>query len=142
MFFSGEYLQSNSIERTIVNAIFEYGDRTSSIRTSPEFTIKTKGSYFSNGTLKSGTKKVLKKNGEVVVSDYKNGDEVMNSIRSNIKNYYNVNDIKGDLDSIIIDLEFEENDNTKYINLSFLTNKKTRLKTKDLFLTLALKCFP
>ena len=60
------------------------------------FTIKTKGSYFSNGTLKSGTKTVLKKNGEVVVSEFKNGDEVLNSIRSNIKNYYNENDIKGD----------------------------------------------
>ena len=126
MFFSGEYLQSNSIERTIVNAIFEYGDRTSSIRTSPEFTIKTKGSYFSNGSLKSGTKKVLKKNGEVVVSDYKNGDEVVNSIRSNIKNYYNENDVKGDLTSIIIDLEFEENDDSKYVNLSFLTIKNTQ----------------
>jgi hypothetical protein len=126
MFFSGEYVQSSSVDRTTVNAIFEYGDRTSSIQTSPEFTIKTKGSYFSNGTLKSGTKKVLRKNGEVVISEYKNGDEVVNSIRSNIKNYYNENDIKGDLASIIIDLEFEENDNTKYVNLSFLTNKKTQ----------------
>jgi hypothetical protein len=126
MFFSGEYVQSSSVDRTTVNAIFEYGDRTSSIQTSPEFTIKTKGSYFSNGTLKSGTKKVLRKNGDVVISEYKNGDEVVNSIRSNIKNYYNENDIKGDLASIIIDLEFEENDNTKYVNLSFLTNKKTQ----------------
>ena len=28
--------------------------------------------------------------------------------------------------SIIVDLEFEENDNTKYVNLNFLTNKKTQ----------------
>lgn len=130
MFFSGEYVQSSSVDRTTVNAIFEYGDRTSSIQTSPEFTIKTKGSYFSNGTLKSGTKTVLKKNGQVVISEYKNGDEVVNSIRSNIKNYYNENDIKGDLASIIIDLEFEENDNTKYVNLNFLTNKKTQTENE------------
>lgn len=126
MFFSGEYLQLDSIDGTIVKTIFEDGDRKNSIQTSSEFTIKTKGSYFSNGTLKSGTKTVLKKNGEVVVSEFKNGDEVLNSIRSNIKNYYNENDIKGILESIIIDLEFEENDNTKYVKLSFLTNNKTQ----------------
>ena len=126
MFFSGEYLQSDNLNGITVKAIFEDGDRISSIQTSSESTIKTKGSYFSNGTLKSGTKTVLRKNGELVISEYKNGDEVVNSIRSNIKNYYNENDIKGDLASIIIDLEFEENDNTKYVNLNFLTNKKTQ----------------
>ena len=126
MFFSGEYLQSDNLDGTIVKTTFEDGDRKSSIQTSSGFTIKTKGSYFSNGSLKSGTKKVLKKNGEVVVSDYKNGDEVVNSIRSNIKNYYNENDVKGDLTSIIIDLEFEENDDSKYVNLSFLTIKNTQ----------------
>ena len=127
MFFSGEYLQSDSIDGTIVETIFEDGERKNSIQTSSEFTMKTKGSYFSNGTLKSGTEKVIKKNGEVIISEYKYGDEVVNSIRSNIKNYYNENDIKGNLGSIIIDLEFEENDNTKYVNLSFLTNKKTQI---------------
>ena len=135
MFFSGESLQSDNLDGTIVKTTYKDGERKSSIRTSSgEFynwlTIKTKGSYFSNGTLKSGTKTVLKKNGEVVISEYKNGDEVVNSIRSNIKNYYNENDIKGDLASIIIDLEFEENDNTKYVNLNFLTNKKTQTENE------------
>mgnify|MGYP001605132342 FL=1 len=129
MFFTGTKT-SNLGQGITIESEFMNGERVSLVQISPDFKMESSGSYFSNGTLKSGTKKVLKKNGEVVVSEYKNGDEVMNSIRSNIKNYYNANDVKGDLDSIIIDLEFEENDNTKYINLNFLTNKKTQTENE------------
>ena len=125
MFFNGTKT-SNLGKGITIESEFMNGERVSLVQITPDYKMESSGAYFSNGTLKSGTKKVLRKNGEVVVSEYKNGDEVVNSIRSNIKNYYNENDIKGDLASIIIDLEFEENDNTKYVNLSFLTNKKTQ----------------
>ena len=125
MFFTGTKT-SNLGKGITIESEFMNGERVSLLQISSDSKIESSGSYFSNGTLKSGIKKVLRKNGEVVISEYKNGDEVVNSIRSNIKNYYNENDIKGDLASIIIDLEFEENDNTKYVNLNFLTNKKTQ----------------
>ena len=129
IFFTGTET-SNLGQGITIESEFMNGERVSLVQISPDSKAESSGSYFSNGTLKSGTKKVSFETGEVVTSEYKNGDEVVNSIRSNIRNYYNENDIKGDLDSIIIDLEFEENDNTKYVSLNFLTNKKTQTENE------------
>ena len=106
---------------------FKYGDQVSFIQTSQDYTIESYGTYFSDGTLKTGTRKDISQNGKLIVkNEFKNGDKIIGSERSNIKNYPIKDDIEGDVESSVIDLEFDENDNTKYVNLSFLNSKRSQ----------------
>ena len=124
-FFSGEK-KSNLGNGTIINSEFKNGDRIKLVQISPEFRIESSGSFFSNGILKTGIQKSIYQNGNLIIEkEFENGDEVIGSEKSNIKNYYIPNDIDGDLQSIIIDLETEPNDNSKYVNIKFMSEKST-----------------
>lgn len=124
-FFSGEK-KSNLGNGTIINSEFKNGDRIKLVQISPEFRIESSGSFFSNGILKTGIQKNIYQNGNLIIEkEFENGDEVIGSEKSNIKNYYIPNDIDGDLQSIIIDLETEPNDNSKYVNMKFMSEKST-----------------
>jgi hypothetical protein len=124
MFFTGTKT-SNLGKGITIESEFMNGERVSLLQISSDFKIESSGSYFSNGTLKSGTQKTFLNDGEVIIAKFDNGDEIIGSQKSNVKNYYIESDIEGNLESNIIDLEFDENDNTKYVNLNFLTiNKK------------------
>ncbi len=126
-FFSGEKI-TDLDNGTIIKSVFKNGDRIKLLQTSPEFTIENKGSFFSNGNLRTGTEKTISQNGNLIVEkSFKDGDEIIGSEKSNIKNYYVQDDIDGDLESIIINLETEPNDDTKYINLKIAT--KTPLES-------------
>jgi len=106
---------------------FKYGDQVSFIQTSQDYTIESYGTYFSDGTLKTGTRKKISQNGKLIVkNEFKNGDKIIGSEWSNIKNYRIKDDIEGDVESSVIDLEFEIDNNTKYVNLNFLTIKGTQ----------------
>ena len=117
----------NFQDGTYIEKEYKYGDQINSIQKFQDNTIKSYGTYFSNGTLKTGTRRDISQTGNLIVeSRYENGDKVIGSEKSNIKNYYVKDDIEGSLDYTIIDLEFEINDNTKYVNLSFLNSKKSQ----------------
>ena len=114
----------NFQDGTYIEKEYKYGDQINLTQKFQDNTIKSYGTYFSNGTLKTGTRRDISQTGNLIVeSRYENGDKVIGSEKSNIKNYYVKDDIEGDLDYTIIDLEFEINDNTKYVNLSFLNSK-------------------
>ena len=119
MFFTGTKT-SNLVDGTTIESEFMNGERISLSQISTDIQIESSGSYFSNGILKSGIQKILLNDGEVIISKFDNGDEIIGSQISNVKNYPVPSDIEGDLSSTIINLEYEENDNTKYVNLNFL----------------------
>jgi hypothetical protein len=117
----------NFQDGTYTEKEYKYGDQINSIQKFQDNIIKSYGTYFSNGTLKTGTRRDISQKGNLIVeSRYENGDKVIGSEKSNIKNYYVKDDIEGNLDYTIIDLEFEINDNTKYVNLSFLNSKRSQ----------------
>ena len=125
MFFTGTKT-SNLVNGATIESEFMNGERISLSQISTDIQIESSGSYFSNGILKSGIQKILRNDGEVIISKFDNGDEIIDSQKSNVKNYLVPSDIEGGLPSTIINLEFEENDNTKYVNLSFLTVNKNQ----------------
>ncbi len=75
-----------------------------------------KGEFFPNNSLNTGTQKQFIDN-YIITTIFKNGAEV--SRTTNIDNYYVPSDIIGDSESISLELIFEKNDQTKYINIYF-----------------------
>ncbi|MGY8949370.1 MAG: retroviral-like aspartic protease family protein [Flavobacteriales bacterium] len=125
MFFSGVKLTDIN-NGTFLKSVFKNGDRIKLVQTSPQFTIESNGSYYSNGTLRTGIEKTISQNGFLIIEkSFENGDEIIGSEKSNIKNYYVKDDIEGDLELIKINLETEPNDDTKYINLKIATKTPT-----------------
>ena len=82
------------------------------------FKETTVGSHYSNGKLKKGLK-VYTQNNIITKSKFEDGISV--SKTSNIENYYLIDDIIGEDQSISIPLESEENDDTMYVYLGFQT---------------------
>jgi len=104
---------------------FKHGDQVSFTQTSQDYTIESYGTYFSDGTLKTGIQKQMSQNGKLIVrNEFKNGDKIIGSEWSNIKNYYNDEDVIGDYPFININLDKEGD--SYYVNLSFLTNNNTK----------------
>ena len=129
-FFNGiskrEYIGDN----VIIQSTYEYGDLIKSVQTNYDekgdidFVLESEGSFFSNGLIRTGTQIKKSQNDNLIIKkEFENGDEVVGSEKSNIKNYYIPSDIDGDLQDITIDLETEPNDNSKYVNLKFLSEK-------------------
>lgn len=132
--FSGQYqllkgvFKNDELFQGIKEVFFENGDR--SIRnykegeiSKTEYTAKTfkettVGSHYSNGKLNTGFK-VYTQNNIITESRFQDGISV--SKTSNIENYYEAEDILGELQSISIDLEREKNDDTMYVYLGFQT---------------------
>tara|TARA_B100000963_G_scaffold360705_1_gene392650 strand:+ start:849 stop:1907 length:1059 start_codon:yes stop_codon:yes gene_type:complete len=121
--------ESNNI---MLEYTYEFGDVIKSIQTNYDeigdidFVIESTGSFFSNGLIRTGTQVERYQNGnKIIKKEFENGDEVVGSEKSNIKNYYIPDDIEGDLQSIIIDLETEPNDNTQFVNIKFKTKIPT-----------------
>ena len=79
-----------------------------------------KGEFFPNNSLKAGTQKQFVDN-YIITTIFKNGIEV--SRTTNIDNYYDPSDIIGASESISLDLIFDKNDKTKYINIYFDNSK-------------------
>ena len=79
-----------------------------------------KGEFFPNNSLNTGTQKQFIDN-YIITTIFKNGAEV--SRTTNIDNYYVPSDIIGDSESVSLDLIFEKNDQTKYINIYFDSSK-------------------
>jgi hypothetical protein len=79
-----------------------------------------KGEFFPNNSLKAGTQKQFIDN-YIITTIFKNGIEV--SRTTNIDNYYDPSDIIGASESISLDLIFDKNDKTKYINIYFDNSK-------------------
>lgn len=120
-FFNGDRKTTFDDESSI-KSVFKNGDVTKKIQISTEYIIETIGSHFSNGTLETGTRKDISQNGnKIVEKKFKDGDEIIGSEKSNIKNYYEEDDIDGDQDKVEINLDTEPNSNSKYINLEFAT---------------------
>ncbi len=132
--FSGQYqllkgvFKNDEFFEGRKEVFFENGDR--SVRNYREGTISkteyiattfietTVGSHYSNGKLNTGLK-VYTQNNIITESKFEEGTAV--SKTSNIENYYVKEDILGDAQSISIDLEREENDDTMYVYLGFQT---------------------
>ena len=111
---------------------YEFGDVIKSVQTNYDekgdidFVIESEGSFFSNGLIRTGTQIEKYQNGnKTIKKEFENGDEVVGSEKSNIKNYYSEDEIEGDLDSIIIELESDPDDDTKYVNIKFKTKTPT-----------------
>tara|TARA_B100001175_G_scaffold82394_1_gene69000 strand:- start:237 stop:1298 length:1062 start_codon:yes stop_codon:yes gene_type:complete len=111
---------------------YEFDDAVKIIRTNYDekgdidSVIESEGSFFSNGEIRTGTQIERSQNGNKIIKrEFENGDEVVGSEKSNIKNYYNEDEIEGDLDSIIIELESEPDDDTKFVNIKFKTKTPT-----------------
>ena len=124
---TGEFRNDEFFQGT-KEVFFENGDR--SIRNyrdgaiskteyiSSTFKETTFGSHYSNAKLKTGLK-IYTQNNIITESNFEDGASV--SKTSNIENYYVVEDIIGEAQSISIDLEREENDDTMYVYLDFQT---------------------
>jgi|TARA_B110000238_G_scaffold199767_1_gene247692 hypothetical protein len=132
--FSGQYqrlkgeFRNDEFYEGTKEAFFENGDQstrnyiggaiTETAYLSSKFKKSTKGSHYSNAKLKTGLQ-VYTQNNIITESKFKNGTSV--SKTSNIENYYVIDDIIGEDQSISIPLESEENDDTMYVYLGFQT---------------------
>lgn len=130
--FNGEKLIQFIGEGLNLKSVIKNGEITKIIQTNldelgnTDYTTELIGSFFPNGPLKNGSKKRKSQNGNLIITNrYENGDEIIGSERSNIKNYYIPADIIGDLEEIEINLETEANKSTKYINLKIATETPT-----------------
>ena len=96
-------------------------------------TLSSVGDFFPNYSLKNGTKREIIRNYEVI-TELKNGEET--SRISEIENYYTPEDIEyvripdesEETELIVIPLEFEENDDSKYVNLGFETTNRAQYR--------------
>ena len=72
---------------------YEFGDVIKSVQTNYDekgdidFVIESEGSFFSNGLIRTGTQIEKYQNGnKTIKKEFENGDEVVGSEKSNIKN--------------------------------------------------------
>jgi len=128
IFFSGQSETEFVGQGVFQNRVYLNGEITETLQKNLdnmgniEYTAETIGSHFSNGSIKSGYRTITRQNGNLIItSSFENGDEIIGSEKSNIKNYYVKEDVIGGLDVVKINLETEPNDNTKYVNLKIAT---------------------
>ena len=87
-------------------------------------TLSYVGDFFPDYSLKNGTKREVIRNYEII-TELENGIEI--SRISEIENYYNPDDIQyavtpdipEETELMVIPLEYEKNDDSKYVNLGF-----------------------
>ncbi|MCH1548312.1 MAG: retroviral-like aspartic protease family protein [Flavobacteriaceae bacterium] len=121
-FFSGESLTVFLDDKTTLSSVYKNGSLISKVQVSSDFSIEYEGSFYPNGTLETGKETNISQNGNLIIIRYfEDGDEIPDLEYSNVKNYYVEDDIDGDLERVIINLETEPNDDSKFINLKFNT---------------------
>ena len=110
MFFSGVKLTDIN-NGTFLKSVFKNGDRIKLVQTSPQFTIESNGSYYSNGTLRTGIEKTISQNGFLIIEkSFENGAidyvEYFQNLNQGLQPKFNyLNTING-YNQAITDLEY------------------------------------